>query len=119
MNSQASPLPELVRESRLQATVHGDLTTHTRPSGRRRLEIWRRKDILGHGGSGVVWMERRLKEGTLDEEDPVECRAVKRIQISGRSPAYYVRELEALQKFSSQAKVRTTLPSDRSQPRSH
>lgn len=108
MTSQTA-LPELVRDTRLQATIQGELTIHTRPFGRRRYEKWTRKHILGHGGFGVVWLERRIKDDT-QEDDPGESRAVKRIDTSGRRSEHYVRELEALAKFS-QDKVHSPLRS--------
>ncbi len=98
MTSQ-TPLPELVRDTKLQATIQGELTIHTRPFGRRRYERWKLKHILGHGGCGVVWLECKVKDGT-QEEDAGESRAVKRIDTSGHRSEHYVRELEALAKFS-------------------
>lgn len=93
-------LPELVRDSRLDATFHPNeqtptKTIHQKYSGRRSFmqEIWTRKKYLGSGGYGVVWLERR------------ECgqlRAVKELRIrkSALKDDDYVRELEALAKFS-------------------
>ena len=98
-------LQELVRNARLQATIENDVTVHTRPLGRRRRVSWKRQHILGHGGSGLVWLESRVKdEGQADKE---ERRAVKGIRISGpmSEGRHYVRELEALANFS-QDKVR-------------
>lgn len=102
--TSASDLPELVRDSKLQAIVDGNVTTHVRPQGHRgtcRHEKWQRWELLGHGGSGVVWLERKIEgAGTI------ELRAVKVIQMGGELNSKrhggrrYVRELEALAKFS-------------------
>ncbi|KAL6404752.1 hypothetical protein AUP68_11581 [Ilyonectria robusta] len=98
-----SPLPELVRDAKLQATIENSLTTHTRRSGHRaisRHESWAHERLLGHGGNGVVWLERKVK----DDDGPAELRAVKGIQTSNHQSKTdsmkYVRELEALAKFS-------------------
>jgi hypothetical protein len=103
--SSREVLPELVRDSRLQATVQQNLTIHTRPLGRRgvsRHETWEREKILGYGGYGVVWLERKV-----NDDGPAQLRAVKGIRISEprTKGANYVRELEAMAKFS-QDKVR-------------
>jgi hypothetical protein len=100
-------LPELVLDSRLEAGFQPNAlasdctTTHNRIVGRRtgsRQEKWLRKRVLGHGGFGIVWLERRVDE----RQNTPEYRAVKQIAVprpvseGGR----YVRELEALAKFS-------------------
>jgi len=108
MAAQYDILRELVRTSKLQATIDQNLTIHTRPFGRRRRETWTREQILGHGGYGVVWLERKVKEGG----SPAELRAVKSIRISDHRTkpdgGQYVRELEALVMFS-QDKVRRSV----------
>lgn len=104
-------LPELVRDSRLSATIDPEknLTIHARPFARRassRLETWLRKQLLGHGGYGVVWLEQKVGD---DSGQPHELRAVKSIRIpknqtiSQLHGGRYVRELEALAKFSQDA----------------
>ncbi|KAM0430447.1 hypothetical protein ACHAPT_005794 [Fusarium lateritium] len=97
MTTNPAPLPELVRDSKLEATTfQDDLTIHTQPLGRRRrTEKWRRREILGHGGYGVVWLEHKV-----DDDDAAGRRAVKVVRNRGRGPVHYVRELEALAKFS-------------------
>lgn len=110
MASQYAILPELVRDSRIEAVINDseNLTVHMRLSGRRnvsRHETWSRKRILGHGGYGIVWLEQKIKE----DDSPSELRAVKGIRIPDShwklERGQYVRELEALAKFS-QEKVR-------------
>ncbi|KAM0209003.1 hypothetical protein ACHAPA_010903 [Fusarium lateritium] len=98
-------LPELVQDFKIESTtLQNDLTIHARSLGRRKQEIWRRRDILGHGGHGVVWLEHKV-DGDNAADGVVECRAVKTVQTLGRGPVHYIRELEALAKFS-QDKVR-------------
>jgi hypothetical protein len=67
--------------------------------------------MLGHGGYGVVMLEHRVDDidATGAEGSPPRERAVKMVLTQGRQPIHYVRELEALAKFS-QAKVRRLLP---------
>ncbi|KAH7171437.1 kinase-like domain-containing protein [Dactylonectria macrodidyma] len=94
-------LPELARDSELSTTFQSDLTIHTKPSSRRnapKAEVWRQEKMLGHGGFGVVWLQRRISESRVAPE----LRAVKQIEISDRNSGAkgYVRELEALAKFS-------------------
>ncbi|KAH7163515.1 kinase-like domain-containing protein [Dactylonectria estremocensis] len=94
-------LPELARDSELSTTFQSDLTIHTKPSSRRnapKAEVWRQEKMLGHGGFGVVWLQRRISESPVAPQ----LRAVKQIQISDRNSGAkgYVRELEALAKFS-------------------
>ena len=103
MTSQG-PLPELVRDTRLHAEVQGKITVHRRLVRRRgapQEERWIRYEnsIIGGGGSGVVWLEHKVKQAA---EDLDECRAVKGIRMSGDSTIRYVRELEALAKFSQE-----------------
>ncbi|KAI8667339.1 Autophagy-related protein 1 [Fusarium sp. Ph1] len=98
-------LPELVRDSHLEATFHPNAdipnkTTHLKYQGRRRpqQEKWVRQKMLGRGGFGIVWLEKR------DPDSPTayNFRAVKQLDIakikSKRRDC--VRELEALAKFS-------------------
>ncbi|KAK7414264.1 hypothetical protein QQX98_006861 [Neonectria punicea] len=94
-------LPELVRDSKLPTILQHDLTIHAKPPGRRnapRQAIWRQERILGHGGYGVVSLQRRWSKGSATPD----FRAVKQIQISnpGSGVGSFVHELEALAKFS-------------------
>lgn len=107
MAGQYGVLPELVRDSRLPAAITQNVTIHTRPPGRRaisRHETWVREQILGHGGYGLVWLERKIKNH--DDDSSPELRAVKGIRIPEHQAAWdgkqYVRELEALAKFSQE-----------------
>ncbi|KAF2028499.1 hypothetical protein EK21DRAFT_113837 [Setomelanomma holmii] len=102
----AGYLPEFVRDFKLEATIHENVTIHTRSLARRgtlQREVWERTNILRHGGSGEVWQERKI-EGP----GSVEVRAVKRIRngselSAGRNEGRrVVRELEALAKFSQE-----------------
>jgi len=106
MAGQAA-LPELVRDSRLQASLQGNVTVHTRPPGRRgisRHESWVRERILGNGGYGVVWLERKVETADKNDGSATRLRAVKCVRIppsrSQLEGGKYVRELEALAKFS-------------------
>ncbi|KAF4985649.1 hypothetical protein FDECE_16413 [Fusarium decemcellulare] len=96
MTTNPAPLSELVRDFKLDATTfQDDLTIHTQPLGRRRrTEKWRRRQILGFGGYGVVWLEQKEDR---DAPEPG-CRAVK--VVRGKGSVHYARELEALAKFS-------------------
>lgn len=104
----ATGIPELVRDTKLPASILGRTTIHPRSSGNPPSlleERWTRLDdnILGHGGSGLVWRERKE---TAREGEEEKWRAVKAIRISGNQGTSgsqrYWRELEALAKFSKQ-----------------
>lgn len=97
--AQRHQLPEIVRDSELSTTFQSSITIHTKPSSRRNAlnqERWRHVKILGHGGYGEVWLQRRESSGSP------KLRALKHIRISNRDsgPRGYMRELEALAKFS-------------------
>lgn len=95
-------MPELVRHSRLETAIQQDLTVHTRLRGRRGIgskEVWVRERIIGHGGYGQVWVERQLE--SPERSTTPNLRAVKCIYAPSAKPRDYVRELEALAKFSS------------------
>ena len=101
-------LPERVRDSKLQAVIKHNVTTHPRPLGSRetpRYEKWKQDRILGYGGYGVVSLERKI-DGTNGGPG---LRAVKAIHVSKIRPnsdhQKYTRELEAIAEFS-QDKVR-------------
>jgi serine/threonine protein kinase len=99
-------IPELVRDSRLEAIFRPNAsiptaTIHIKLSGRRNVpaqEVWVREKMLGHGGYGMVCLERKLENGLPTSE----VRAVKQIKIHEAISAggKYLRELEALAKFS-------------------
>ncbi|KAI0971065.1 kinase-like domain-containing protein [Xylaria arbuscula] len=100
-------LPESVRDSRWEADFEPNphvphQTTNTLGSGRRllRQEIWERQRQLGHGGFGVVWLERTQAA----DQSPIRLRAVKELQVSQKDSRRreYIRELQALVKFSQQ-----------------
>jgi serine/threonine protein kinase len=99
-------LPELVEDSRIDAIVHENITTHKSRFSRRggpALEKWLNVQLLGHGGDGVVTLERRI-----EPSEPNQLRAVKRIRIDkglstqNHHHRRYIRELEALAKFSQE-----------------
>lgn len=96
---------DLVRDSKLNTSVRGDITRHLIPTSdrddQRRLiqkeERWKRVGLLGEGTFGLVWKET-LERGQSDVQE----RAVKMIK---KRPGQvqtidYTRELEAIAKFS-------------------
>ncbi|KAI0415955.1 kinase-like domain-containing protein [Xylaria grammica] len=105
----ATKLPELARDSRLETTLIEDNTVHIyydRP-GRRaepRREVWKKERLIGSGGNGVVWLEKRLAASSEEGEGyQTHFRAVKQI-TSARSRSVLEickSELEALAKFST------------------
>lgn len=95
--------PELVRHSKLEITFENNLIIHPQLSGRRKLpqrEAWTRQRRVGRGGNGQVWLERKIVNG----QHSAELRAVKDIHVPS-TRGRYIRELEALAKFSSQKKA--------------
>lgn len=102
--AELSDLPELVRQFRLKTVINQTQTIHTLLRGQRSLPsrvTWKRvtERPLGHGGYGEVWLEKRLDDG--QDQTPA-LRAVKSIYTNASSQRRdYVRELEALAKFSS------------------
>jgi hypothetical protein len=105
-----SRLPDLVRDSKLETQFHDDCTVHIHYDSNhasheraiRRDEYWRQESRIGRGAYGNVWLERCIKG-----QKGVQLRAVKQIPLSGGriQDAAYLRELEAIAKFS-QRKVR-------------
>ena len=95
-------LPELVRDSRLEASLSSEGSIihlhHDRP-GRRarpRQERWTVTRRLGRGSYGIVSLIEAEQQGATT------FRAVKRITYqSPTSVAYYQHELETLAKFSN------------------
>lgn len=102
--TELGDLPELVRQFRLETVINQTQTIHTLLRGQRRLSscvTWERvtERPLGHGGYGEVWLEKRV--GDVQDQTPV-LRAVKSIYTNASSQRRdYIRELEALAKFSS------------------
>lgn len=96
-------LPELVRDTELFAVMHSNsaLTVHSKQWNPKKREFWRRDQLpIGHGGYGLVWREQEIDvAGNLKDS---RVRAVKQIQgLNTRSALKeYVRELEAIAKFS-------------------
>ncbi|KAI3330104.1 kinase-like domain-containing protein [Ustulina deusta] len=98
-------IPESVRDSRWEADFQPNPSypshiVNTQHSGRRfiRQEVWIRENRLGHGGFGVVWLERAHSANQFS----VALRAVKELRL-GRGDdrrRKCLRELEALVKFS-------------------
>ncbi|KAI0419351.1 kinase-like domain-containing protein [Xylaria grammica] len=100
-------VPESVRDSRWEADFEPNphvpyQTTNTLRSGRRllRQEIWIRQRRLGHGGFGVVWLEKAQSA----DQSSTRLRAVKELRVSQKDSRRRecIRELQALVKFSQQ-----------------
>jgi hypothetical protein len=95
-------LSDLVRDAKLPTKFRPNHTVHTvfessdlprrQTRRQRREEIWVRSKKLGCGGYGTVWLE----------ECGTRLRAVKEIvkNTEAGSSAEYIRELEAIAKFS-------------------
>lgn len=102
--AELGDLPELVRQFRLETVINQTQTIHTLLRGQRTLSnrvTWERvtERPLGHGGYGEVWLEERVDD--VQDQTPV-LRAVKSIYTNASSQRRdYIRELEALAKFSS------------------
>ncbi|KAH8659794.1 kinase-like domain-containing protein [Xylariales sp. PMI_506] len=105
--SQPQMLPESVLDSKLEVTFQSDgqkqYIIHHRPGGhrsRQQDDVWVHEKHLGRGGQGSVCLQRNQRA----EPGRIEFRAVKSIfvQYHGAAPntSLYVRELEALAKFS-------------------
>jgi hypothetical protein len=105
---------DLVRDSKLNTTVRGDITRHFIPTSDRndqhrliyKEERWKRACFLGEGAFGHVWKET-LERGESDAQE----RAVKMIRKRLGQPHTidYNRELEAIAKFSGQEVSRSSL----------
>lgn len=101
-------LPDLVRDTRLETRISGDVTTHAYQvsdiTNRRRITIkevqWRRDRQIGGGGFGDVYVESQELPGSVEQN---QVRAVKRIRHGTHQK--YIHELEAIAKFSH-SKVR-------------
>jgi hypothetical protein len=100
-------IPDCVRDSLLKTEFRKGITTHSyeisNPRAGRRLDIqrvqWAKGKLIGRGGFGDVFVEKRV--GNAAEGHP-EVRAVKKIFLGERAIDHraYVRELEAIAKFS-------------------
>lgn len=97
------PLPDLVRDSKLETIFHETTTEHKyieAGGSRRRVhryEHWKREKQLGHGAYGQVWLERCTESANQGS-----VRAVKVVRKRERSShaVDYNRKLEAVAKFS-------------------
>ncbi|CAH0040739.1 unnamed protein product [Clonostachys rhizophaga] len=106
--SQLAELPEIVRDSQLPATFRWEgqqqFTIHTQGASRRAKqsqEVWAHMGTLGQGGFGSVELQAKQSKRTGQTK---ELRAVKSIRIPedelNENREFYVRELEAIVKFS-------------------
>lgn len=96
---------DLVRDSKLNTAVRGDITRHLIPTSDRddqhrlihKEQRWQRVCFLGEGAFGLVWKEK-LDRGESDIDE----RAVKMIRkrAGQHQTTDYSRELEAIAKFS-------------------
>ncbi|KAH7127971.1 kinase-like domain-containing protein [Dactylonectria estremocensis] len=102
-------LTDPVRDSRLQASFRSDgrnrYTVHTHTISHRtrpRREVWMHKRDLGQGGFGIIQLQ--AKDAT--DRGAAEFRVIKSVRVSDGDlavkRALYVRELEAMVKFSHQ-----------------
>jgi serine/threonine protein kinase len=99
------PLPELVRDTELATNFHHNntLTIHYKRWDRRKREYWHRNQRpIGSGGYGRVWLEQEVDSQGKPKESRL--RAVKELSCSSTQRALkeYVRELEAIAKFSQE-----------------
>ncbi|VUC31464.1 unnamed protein product [Clonostachys rosea] len=115
--SQLAGLPEIVRDSQLPATFRWEgqqqFTIHTQGASRRAKqsqEVWAHMGTLGQGGFGSVELQAKQSKRTGQTK---QLRAVKSIRIPedelNENREFYVRELEAIVKFS-QARVSVAFP---------
>ena len=109
--ADSETLPEFVRDSKLNTIFLNDrngqfITSHIK-LWRHIREDWIQRGDIGAGSYGIVRLEARLGGGNSDSRT---LRAVKEIRKhrSSSGTVRYVRELEALAKFS-QDKVNGTL----------
>jgi hypothetical protein len=98
-------LPERVRDTRLDATIHGHIKIHHRPLGCRNAlpQKWESGEIIGRGGDGIVTLQRKLEgPGTFDLLAVKQMRLVADLTSDNHDSQSYVRELEALAKFGQE-----------------
>lgn len=109
-----TPLPDLVADSKFETVVLGDSFCHKfrqRDTSGQIIDVfetWTRKELLGHGAYGTVWLEECQKPAL---ENGPHVRAVKVIPKGSRAFAGYDRELLAIAKFSH-AKARRYQPTN-------
>lgn len=101
-------MSDLVKDARLATKTDSEYTIHTflestsvegrRARRREREEFWERKQHLGIGICGTVWLEKRVANGDS------KLRAVKEIRkvAPGSRTMDVSRELEAITRFSQQ-----------------
>lgn len=107
-------LPDLVKDSQLQAAFRADTTVHrftSRDASGRRIkhqEKWKIEKHLGQGSYGQVWKESCVSDEATG--DAAKVRAVKMIRKpQQKSKGFeYNRELEAIAKFSHTKVSRVT-----------
>ena|SRR5215471_4938067 len=100
-----SRLPDLVRDSQLNVKLRNGRTVHvycdpslaSRQHAVPREESWKEEQQIGGGGFGSVWLQRCTSGRQNDR-----VRAVKKIPLGENftKDAAYIRELEAIAKFS-------------------
>lgn len=104
-------LPELVQDSELEVTIRDNITIHTRPLECRddfAPQVWETKRVIGHGGDGTVFLQRKIKgPGAMDMIAVKQMRLNAGLASEDHDSKRYVRELEALAKFA-QGKVSIT-----------
>jgi len=101
-NIPVTQLPELVLDSRLDTEYENNYTIHIHYESSvaaPREEYWKFQELIGAGGFGAVWKEECV-QGSAD----VKVRAVKKIRagIHALSDKAYIREVQAMIKFSRQ-----------------
>jgi hypothetical protein len=100
-----APLPDLVRDSQLDVELRDGCTVHvylessfdSRQRAVQREETWKQERHIGGGAFGSVWLET-----CTSGRQKGAVRAVKKVTLLQNSTrdAVYVRELEAIAKFS-------------------
>lgn len=102
---------DLVQDSQLQVKILEDRTIHyvRDKSSTERLAIieqtWHRVRKVGHGGFGVVWLE------SCTSGNAKKIRAVKELKTVKENGSHvnYIRELEAVAKFSHEKVFKATV----------
>ncbi|KAI9773342.1 MAG: hypothetical protein M1840_007557 [Geoglossum simile] len=101
------PVSDLIRDSKLETTFYGNYTQHVyNVSGanpRQRImrieECWERRENLGSGAFGTVWLEKLITDNSKEK-----YRAIKGIKkgMHQSGAIDFSHELEAIAKFSHQ-----------------